>query len=349
MKTILLRLSVLPLGLVVSLNVLGKSPIAEPNWDQPLAMSVIQQADTRASLKTLFQLAQSPDPAVLLAGLDSVVQDPAIQDPVRDYLVFTFTTGLSDLDSDEVNPRVLDYLAAYQVRTRVAHPDYPHVGLPLFNVRAAVAGVRHGLARANAATRAEGLFEGRLDDWIAAYLEASATERNGFADALDFATPGQLGLLGWLAAERLEEQPALTIVAARAGLASGDYLLLENAICRGSGPGVLQALKAASNELADDEAAELLQAVLHSGSAVNASLAIAELSTDRLDQPEVVDLLFARLPDRDLGMAAALALGASRQPEVHARLQGAVAEHDGPVQRRAQMALQVNAQERGFE
>lgn len=349
MKTVLFYLSASFLGLIVSLNVCARSSIPEPNWNQPLAMSEIQQADTHATLRTLFRFARSNNHAELLAALDSVVTNPAMQDPVKDYLVFTFTTGLDDLDAEDVNPQVLDYLAAYEVKTRVAHPDYPHVGLPLFNVRGAVAGLRNSLDRTSAATRAQVLFTGNLEEWIPAYLAASAAERRGFIDALGFATPGQLGLLGWLAADGLEGQPALTIVAARAGLAGGDYLLLENAICRGSGPGVMQAVKAASLELNDGEVVDLLHAVLRSGSTVNAGLAIAGIAAEHLDHPDVVDLMFATLPDQALGMAAAVALGASQQPSIQAQLKGVASKHDGPVRRRAQMALQIHATEQGVK
>ena len=257
--------------------------------------------------------------------------------------------AIANGDLMSVIAQVLDYLATYEVKTSVPHADYPRIGVPLFNVKGAVAGLHHSLERARATTRAQGLFEHQLDGWLSAYLAANTAERRGFVDALGFATPGQLGLLGWLALERLNEQPALTIVAAWAGLAGGDYLLLENAICRGSGPGVMRAIRAASSELADDEAVGLLHAVLRSAPAVNASLAIAGLAANRLDHPDVIDLLFATLPDRDLGMAAAVSLSASRQPEVHARLKGAVSRQHGLVQQRAQMALHISAVERGME
>ena len=63
--------------------------------------------------------------------------------PVKDFTVFSFTLGLSDLDANSVNPQVLDFLSTYEARTLVARDDHPRMAVPLFNIQAAAAGERN--------------------------------------------------------------------------------------------------------------------------------------------------------------------------------------------------------------
>jgi hypothetical protein len=221
--------------------------------------------------------------------------------------------------------------------------------VPLFNVRAATAGVQNRWDRQQAFGLAEGLLQTQPQQWIPAYIKASPIERMGFVDAMDYASAGQLNQLGRSALEQLDGQPELTVVAARAGMGSGDSELLRQAISRGDGPGLSWALADASIQLGDEEAADLLNAVLHSGSAKRSALAIAQLAPGRLDNPAVADMLFDTLDDRNLGAAAAMVLGASQDQDIQVRLKEIASGNDGLSQQRAELAISTQQPDRGVE
>ncbi len=113
-------------------------------------------------------------------------------------------------------------MSTYEARTLVAHEEYPDVAVPLFNIPAAAAGVRNLWEREQAARQAQELSEGPADSWVNAYLAANRTGRRGFLDALELASDAELRELGRAALARLDEQPELTLMVARAGLNSGD-------------------------------------------------------------------------------------------------------------------------------
>lgn len=319
------------------------------NWNRSLALSVVHEADTMALLKPLVQMTRSGNDSELLEALSSIERDSAMPGPLKDFVIFTYATGLGDLDANTVNPAVLQFLATYEVKTMVSHIDHPRMDVPLFNVRAATAGVQNRWDRQQASMLAEGLLQAQPEQWISAYLTASPVERMGFVDAIDFAPTEQLNQLGWSAMARLEEQPELTVVAARAGMASGDLELLQQAISRGDGPGLSRALADVSLELSDDEAADLLNAVLRSGSASRSALAISQLAPGRLDHSVMAAMLFDTLDDRNFGAAAALVLGASQDPKIQARLKEIASGKDGLSQQRARLAISTRHADRGVE
>ena len=186
-------------------NLKAQSAVPEVNWDRSLALSAVHQVDTRAVLKPLFQMARTGSDSELLDALSSIEQDPAMLSPVKDFLMFTFAIGLSDLDANTVGLDVLHFLANYEVKTRVSHIDHPRMDVPLFNVRAATVGVRSRWDRQQATIRAEDLLQEQTAQWISAYLAANHAERMGFVDALGFASTEQLNQLGWSALAHLDE------------------------------------------------------------------------------------------------------------------------------------------------
>jgi len=256
----------------------------EPNWDRSLALRTIHKADTQATLKPLFQMARAGSNRELLDALSAIVQDPGLSAPAKDYTVFSFTLGLGDLDVNSVSPKVLDFLSTYQSRTLVAHDDHPRMAVPLFNIRAAVAGVQNSWDRQQAAARATSLLQEHPDQWISSYLAAGPAGRRGFVDALDFAPPEQLRTLGWSALALLDEKPELTLVTAKAAMNSGDFELLQQSISRGDGPGLSRALKTAAHTLSADQIGDLLDFSLQLGSETKAALAKAHLAPALLDE-----------------------------------------------------------------
>jgi hypothetical protein len=335
--------------LIPSLNLNGQTVMPEPNWDRSLALETIHKTDAQATLKPLFQMARAGSNRELLDALSSIIQDPGMPAPVKDFTIFSFTLGLSDLDANTVNPQVLDFLSTYEARTLVARDDHPRMAVPLFNIQAAAAGVQNRWDRQQAAARATSLLQEHPDQWIPSYLAAGPAGRRGFVDALDFASPEQLRGLGWSALALLDEKPELTLVTARAGMDSGDFELLRQSISRGDGPGLSRVLEAASRKLSAEERIALLDYSLQLGSDTKAALAIAQLAPALLDQAAVRKLLFSTLADRNLGAAAALVLGASPDREIQAHLSEIAAKKEGLAPQRAALAISTGRADREAE
>jgi len=349
MKAAIIRPITVLFFLVSSLNLYAQLNIPEPNWDRTLALQTIGKTDSQVILKPLYQMARAGKSEPLLDSLSTIGRDLGIPAPTRDYLVFSFTLGLSDLDANSVSSEVLDFLSGYEARTLVAHEEHPALAVPLFNVRAAAAGVRNRWDRQTAFIRAESLLPEPADRWVSSYLNTNPAGRRGFVDALDFASPEQLRGLGWSALAQIEEKPELTLITARAGLDSGDFELLQQSISHGSGPDLSRVLETASRKLSAEDSIALLEHSLRLGSDSTAALAIAQLAPVRLDEPAVRDMLFNTLADRNLGATAALVLGASPDPEIQARLSEIASKEDGLARQRAALALSTRRAKGGAE
>jgi len=321
----------------------------EPNWDRARALQTIDKTDSQARLKPLFQLARTGRNAELLGALSAIGLDFTMAAPAKDYLVFSFTLGLSDLDADAVNSEVLEFLSHYKARTLVGHADHADTAVPLFNVRAAAAGVQNRWGRQKAAARAEALLQGPADEWVLAYLTADPTGRRGFNDSLGFATPDQLRVLGQAALSQLDEHPELTQVTALTAMETGDTELLNQAITKGGGPELSRILEAASRKLSIDDRIDLLGHSMEQSSDTKAALAVAHLAPSLLDEPMVREMLFSTLADRKLGAAAALVLGASADPEIKTRLSEIASAKSGLEGQRAALAIGTRRAEKETE
>ena len=349
MKAAIIRPLAVLFCLIPSLNLNGQTVMPEPNWDRSLALRTIHKTDAQATLKPLFQMARAGSNRELLEALSSIIQDPGMPGPVKDFTVFSFTLGLSDLNVNTVNPRVLDFLSTYEARTLVARDDHPRMAMPLFNIQAAAAGVRNSWDRRQAAVRATSLLQGHPDQWISSYLDTGPAGRRGFEDALDFASTEQLRGLGWSALALLDDKPELTLVTARAGMDSDDFELLRQSISRGDGPGLSRMLEAASRKLSAQESIDLLEYSVQLGSDTKAALAIAQLAPTLLGEPAVRHMLFNTLADRNLGAAAALVLGASSDLEIQARLSEIASKKEGLARHRAALAISTGRADREAE
>ncbi|MFC1796461.1 hypothetical protein ACFL1V_05130 [Pseudomonadota bacterium] len=349
MKAAIIRPLVVLIFLAQPLQLPGQASMPEPNWDRAQALQAIDKTDTQARLKPLFQLARTGSSAELLDALSVIELDFAMAAPAKDYLLFSFTLGLSDLDADAVDSEVLGFLSQYKARTLVEHDDHPGMAVPLFNVRAAAAGVQNRWGRQKATARAEELLRGPADEWVLYYLAADPTGRRGFNDALGFATPDQLRALGQAALSQLDEHPELTQVTAWAATETGNTDLLQQAIAKGGGPELSRILEAASRKLSIEDRIDLLGHSMEQSSDSNAALAIAHLAPSLLAEPVVREMLFSTLADRKLGAASALVLGASADPEIETRLSEIASAKSGLEGQRAALAIGARRAEKEAE
>jgi hypothetical protein len=315
--------------------------LPQPNWTPAEAQRAITETDLLETLRPLFELARSHQDTRLLQELRRLADDDSISLPVRERLLFEFAIGLSDLDRLAVAAGVLDFLMDYQPRVLVPHEDSRQLGVPLYNIRAAVAGARHEWERQEGAARARTVPPIPGDTWLAAYLSAGTAQRTGYLDRLEVLPEPSLLALARQAANRLASEPELTPVVLRAALQLSDVELLQSAVVSGAGPGLALSLRNAVQVLDESERASLLtHAVLHAP-AVNAALAMAELSPGLLHRAETVDLLFDSLGDPDLGPASALALSRNATPAVRAKLAELAEEKQGMASTRAALAVSM--------
>jgi hypothetical protein len=87
--------------------------------------------------------------------------------------------------------------------------------------------------------------------------------------------------------------------------------------------------------------AELLNEVLQSGEVDKTALLIAQLAPGSLGNPEVADMMFGMLADRDLGASAAMVLSKSQDPEVQVRLDEVASGNSGLSRQRARLAIGI--------
>jgi hypothetical protein len=317
-----------------------------PNWARRDALQAAATVDALAELKPLFAHVRAGQDDQLLQGLQRIAGAAQWPPPARERILHAFALGLGDLPAGSVGPGVLDYLLAYRPQTRVAHPDNDLFGVPLFDIATATTGVVNAWERQAGRDSARGLLppRGAAPDWASrwtgAYLAAGPARRQGFADALDTASPEQVRELAAAAVDGLTRTPDLTLVAARCAMRLADSALLREVLAAGRGPGLTTALQWADAALPEAERIDLLQRLLRDAPPASAALAIATLAPGLLRHPEVADRLFALLADPALGAAAALTLSHSDAPDVQGRLAGLATAGDALSARRAAVAIE---------
>jgi hypothetical protein len=343
MKALTVHLPTAVISLLLLSGLDAQNTPQEQSWEKPQAMTQIYQADTDALLEPLFRLARSGSDRELLESLAALDSDSRVDAPVRDYTAYRFTVALADFEPYSVHASVLDFLAAWRPAVLVPHEDHPRHLVPLFNVPAAAAGVRHAWARETAAGRSLSLLSGPAEEWLAAFLAAGVNSRRGYLDALESATPEQLARLGEAAAGQLEERPELARVAARAAIESGDLDLMKQSVAHAGGPDLPRILADAGNYLDGATNYHLLLHCLARESGSTAALAIAQLAGPQLKDPAVRQLMFETLEHPQLGSAAALTLGVSGDPDILAELNAIAKESEGLAAKRANIALSAQA------
>ncbi len=326
-------------------QVYGQAGFPQPNWDRAIAVSTAESIDTSNVLKALYQSSRAGDSQKVMALLLAVEQNENWPVPAREYTIWSFTIGLSDMAVNSVSSEILDYLSNYHPRTLVAHDDRNSVGVPLYNISAAAAGVNNAWDRQRGAARAEALLQSDPDVWIDAFLGAAPAARRGFSDTLKFASDQQLNTLAPTAIKHLAEHPELTAVAGQSALILADLNLLQQTLALGRGPELHRILQATSQILDAEEKKILLFQAIHQGPDKMAGLAIAQLAPTLLKDPAVQEKMFEILDNRELGSSAALILGSSRDPKIRERLNRTAKASSGLASQRASLAIATERHE----
>lgn len=337
-------------GALATLLVAASHGLAAPSdkaapaaaWDRASAARALAGVETDPVVHQLHQLTVTGAESPLLETLEATRLRPDWPEPARDLAILRYTRNLAALPADSVPPAVMEYLAAYPAMTQVPHEDHAQGRVPLFNVRAAAAGLQHQWLREEALLEGLALLRSNpraLSDAFA--IEAAPAVHAGYLQALEQATPKQLALLSTDARARIETTPALTPLAGRAAILARDLPTLEATVLHGDGDALHRLLQEASAELPREDRLDLLEATLGSGHRDTASLAIATLYPSLAGQYAADEALLVRLGDPDLGAGVALALARSPALATRQALEALAVTTDRPASRRARLALRI--------
>jgi hypothetical protein len=317
-------------------------PRAPEVWERGAAWRASLSEETAAQRAELRQLLRSGDSEASLALLQALDRDPELPAPARERLLLDYVNELRQEPPRAVSDAVIEFLAAYPSTVLVAQVDHPRANAPLFNIRAATAGLRNGWTRQEAAFEGAALVSGEAGRLIDAFLASDNVPRQrGLIDALATAAPEQRIAIAETALSLIDQQPELIELAGQAALLNQDVDMLQRLLVRAQGHGLHNLLRRSSEAFDIGRNAALLEAALDSGSAQTAALAMAQLAPVLAGHTASVERLFQQLEDPATGSAAALALAGNPNPEVRQRLEVVAAEGNALLASRARLALQL--------
>jgi hypothetical protein len=319
----------------------------EPNWDRESATHAARSVDTDPLTNDLLTLTLSGQPNEVIDLLNTTATRQDWPAPARERAVHQYTRELARLPSDAVSRKVMDYLTNWQVQTLIPHDDHPQSALPMYNIRGAAQGVENSWRRQEAALEARALMASNPRGLVDAYvLESHPAARRGYIEALGQASKVQLNGVGRSAAGRIKQHPELTGLGGQAALMAGDLDLLEQVFIHGQGAALGHLMRASAKTLPAADNAALLAATLGDGPALNASIAIAELTGSASAEPGTEVLLLDHLENPELGGAVALALSRHASTDTLKLLHDLANDGEGLAAQRARLALELGERDK---
>lgn len=327
--------------LPVLLN-LSASPAVAANTPAVTASSGVR-TEWEARLDDLMRLVTAGDETRLLQLLRATTVDAGLPPAIREQVLHEFTVELRELPPGSVGHPVMEFLSGHEPQVMVPHEDHPDSHVPLFNLRAASAGVQHTWRRREASYAGFVLLAQDPALLVRAYLlHDDSPVRQGLLESVAAATPAQLETISFLALNGLEQEPALTELAGTAALRNEDTRALEQVLRTGSGSGLTRLVRDTGARLDPDRLARLLASTLEQAPPETAALAIAEWSSALAAHPDTENRLLSLLGDPQLGSAAALALANHAADSTTARLLAVLESGQSPLAAsRARLALEL--------
>jgi len=328
------------LGLVFHAGSYGQTPITQ--WDRSSALATVRAVNIDAAVYEIGELSSLTDGTKALNKLKQIETRSDWPLPVREAVIYQFTRSLAELPRDAVATEVMQHLRSYQAQTLVPHEDHGEHSVPLFNIRAAAAGVESGWQRAESGVEAAMLLETNPTALVSTYITSTnPIQQAGYLDALQYAGIADVVAVQNVSLERLGQEPGLTPMVGVTTLITLDAFAVEQLLVNGRGPGLSSTLKKLDERLQVADTAALLDFAIQQAPASNATLAIAAW-WPRLKHDSVTrDLMIDLLADPALGASAALALAQSPDIQTIKALQD-TAKGSSVAARRAQMALDLN-------
>jgi hypothetical protein len=318
----------------------AQTPIIQ--WDRSSAMAAVRAVDIDTAVDEIGELSSLADGANTLARLNQVENRGDWPLPAREAVIYQFTRSLAELPRDAVASEVMQHLRSFQAQTLVPHEDHTGVSVPLFNIRAAAAGVENGWQRMESGVEASILLETNPATLVPVYMASTnPNQRAGYIDALRYAGKADVVTVQNAALEQLGESPGLTPMVAATAVITTDTFAIEQLLVNGRGHGLSATLIKLDKRLQSADTAALLAFAIQQAPASNATLAIAAWWPRLRHDPFTRDLMIDLLADPALGASAALALAQNPDIQTIKALQNS-AIGDSVAARRAQMALDLN-------
>jgi hypothetical protein len=326
----------------ISSAAIAEIQTSETHWDRSSAMAAVQSVDITEAVHELGNISTLADGQSTLDQLKQLENRADWPLPAREAALYRFTRSLVDLPRDAVSPAVLRHLRTYQAQTLVPHDEHESAFIPLFNIRAAAAGVESSWQRQEFAFEAETLIGTDPEALVSGYGKAtSPNQRYAYIDLLKNARLDEVYAVQDAALTKLDGSPALTPVIATTATITKDPIAIQQLLTDGQGMGISPALVSIGQQLSSSEIGRLLIFAIRQAPAINASMAMAAWSPLVQHQVDVRDLLVETLADPGLGSSAALAL--AHQPDIQTiKILQETAAGDSAAAQRAQMALDLN-------
>ena len=311
-------------------------------WDRSAAMAAVQSVDIDRAINQAGNTLSLTDARSTLDMLRQMETRSDWPQPAREAALYRFTQSLTALPRSAVAEEVMQYLQNYDVQTLVPQEDHGYSLVPLFNIRAAAAGVENGWQRTEFAIQADEMLRKNPTALVSAYVDSNShTQRSGYLDALRHADRTEVALVQRAALAQFDQASKLTRLVGETAAITNDTYAIEQLLIHGRGAGLSSALRQLETQLDTAEAIELLVFAIQQAPSANASLAIAAWWPGLRHEAVIRDLLVEKLADPNLGAAASLAL--AQQPDVQTiKLLQDTAEGNSVAARRAQMALDIN-------
>ena len=311
-------------------------------WDRSGAMAAVRTVDIDAAVYEIGKLSSLADGANTLANLRHIETRSDWPLPAREAVIYQFTRSLAELPRDAVAIEVMQHLRIFQAQTLVPHEDHGELSVPLFNIRAAAAGVENGWQRTESGIEAAMLLKTNPPDLVSGYMaSANHNQRAGYLDALQYAEMADVVAVQNAALEQLGEAPGLTPMVGVTAAITIDIFAIEQLLVNGRGERLSSTLMNLDKRLQPASTAALLDFAIRRAPASNAALAIAAWWPRLRHDPVTRDLMVDSLADPALGASAALALAQNPDVQTIKVLQD-TANGDSAAARRAQMALDLS-------
>lgn len=311
-------------------------------WDRNSAMASVHSVDIDVAVREVGDISSLSDGADTLKKLVALETRSDWPLPAREAAVHQFTRSLAALPRDAVAVEVIQHLRSYQPQVLIPDEDHSQALVPMFNIRAAAAGVENGWLRKESAAFANSLILTKPADLVSSFAATSShNRRSGYLDALQQADFTDVKMVQNAALQQLESKPELSAVVAVTAVITGDEAAVHRLLLDGRGAGLSSAFVALEEQLSVSETAEFLAFAVDHAPASNTSLLIAAWWPRLSHHSSTRDLMLSLLEDPNLGADAALALSKSPDLQTIKALQD-YADGDSNSARRAQMALDLN-------
>jgi hypothetical protein len=180
-------------------------------WDRASAMAAVRSVNIDAAVYQISSISSLTDSERTLEKLRNLETRSDWPIPAREAAVYQFTRSLAELPRNAVAAEVMQHLQNYQARALVPHEDHSDATIPLFNIRAAAAGVENGWQRAEFSSEAETLLATNPAALVSGYaISANHNQRSAYLAALQHADISTVAKVQSIALEKLDGATVLT-------------------------------------------------------------------------------------------------------------------------------------------